>query len=215
MFEASKATLRRNYDRRFATTYFVGDGIDIGCGQDTIGRYSEFYPLMKTVKTWDLPDGDGQYLEGVEAESFDFVHSSHSLEHMQDPKIAMNSWLRVLKPGGYMVLLLPDEDMFEQGVWPSRYAGHDHVTSWTIHKVESWSPASINAIDFFSSFDKVEILKIEKLDSTYLYNVTEQDQTRSPIGECAIEVILRKKTDTDLKTKGRLPPSKGFFVYSN
>lgn len=212
MLESTKAVARRNFDRRFATTYFVGDGIDIGCGEDTIANYKEFYPLMGNVRAWDIPDGDGQYLNGVADETFNFVHSSHSLEHMRDPHIAMFNWIRVLKPGGYMVLLLPDEDMFEQGMWPSPYAGQDHITSWTIFKNSSWCPASINITEFLSKFDNIEICKIEKLDSTYLYNIPSVDQTRGIIQECAIEIILRKKTEIEIKRKGRLPPQEFFTL---
>lgn len=211
MFETSKAVMRRNFDRRFATNYFVGDGIDVGCGGDSIWNYREFYPLMKSCRSWDLQDGDGALLEGIEDSTFDFVHSSHSLEHMSDPHVAMENWIRVLKPGGHMIIMLPDEDMFEQGNWPSRYAGTDHVTSWTIYKDESWSPASRNVTMFFSGWNS-EILKIEKLDSTYLYNINATDQTRMPVGECAIEVILRKWTDEELTRKGRLPPQEMFTI---
>ena len=211
MLEASKAAARRNYDRRFATRYIVGDGIDIGCGQDPIANYYEFYPLMKSLRPWELKDGDGMLLEGVEDEAFDFVHSSHSLEHMADPKVAMENWIRVCKKGGHLVLLLPDEDMFEQGNWPSAYAGADHVTAWTIKKNESWCSASYNITDFFGQFaDQLEILKIEKLDSSYLYTIPAMDQTRGMIQECAVEVILRKKTDEEIRRKGRLPAEKTF-----
>lgn len=206
MLESTKAVARRNFDRRFCTTYFVGDGIDIGCGQDSIINYNEFYPLMKSLRPWDLQDGDGMLLDGVPDESFDFVHSSHSLEHMADPKVAMDNWLRVLKLGGHMVLLLPDEDMFEQGSWPSAYAGADHINSWTISKSKSWCPASINVLDFFSEYNNiVEVLKVEKLDSTYLYSWPKLDQTRGIIQECAIEIILRKKTAEENNRHGRLP----------
>lgn len=210
-FEASKSIMRRNFDRRFATTYFVGAGIDIGCGPDPIVNYAEFFPLMTAYRAWDLPDGDGMLLEGVEDESFDFVHASHSIEHMQDPKIAMDNWIRVCKKGGHLVLLIPDEDMFEQGKWPSEYTNGDHLTSWTISKRESWSPASINLTSFLDQFnDKIEIIKIEKLDATYLYRAPRVDQTRGPIQECAIEVILRKKTDREIDEKGRLPEPQMF-----
>lgn len=211
MFESSKAIMRRNFDRRFATTYFRGVGIDIGCGSDPIVNYHEFYPLMQGMRNWDLVDGDGALLEGVDDESFDFVHSSHSLEHMTDPFLAVTNWTRVLKKGGHMILLLPDEDMFEQGNWPSKYAGADHITSWTIKKQSSWSPVSYNVTDFFGQFaDKLEIIKIEKLDSTYIYNAHAVDQTRGPIQECAIEVILKKRTDEELERKGTLPPKQVF-----
>lgn len=214
-YETSKSVMRRLYDRRFATTYFVGDGIDVGCGPDPISRYKEFFPLMKEVRAWDQKDGDGKLLEGIENESLDFVHSSHSLEHMTDPKIALENWIRVTKPGGHIIIMLPDEDLFEQGKWPSMYSGKDHITAWTIGKKESWCPASINVIDFLKNFvEDVEILRIELLNNTFLYEAPVMDQTRSPIGECAIEVILRKKTQQEKDDKGRLPKNEDKFVYS-
>jgi len=145
-FETSKAVMRRNFDRRFATTYFVGDGIDIGCGPDPLSNFEEMFPYMNSCKGWDLKDGDATYLAGIKDESLDFIHSSHCLEHLENFTDAMSNWIRVLKGGGHMILLLPDEDMFEQGVWPSRYSGVDHKTSWTIYKSDSWCEASKNVI---------------------------------------------------------------------
>jgi hypothetical protein len=34
---------------------------------------------------------------------------------------------------------------------------------------------------------------MELLDATFDYSLTNQDQTLSPIGECAIEIILQKQ----------------------
>src|ERR1700751_3924864 len=118
-YEQSKAFMRRLHDARFATTYFVGDGLDVGGGPDSLGFYAEMFPLMKSCRNWEISDGDGMLLEGQADESVDFVHASHSLEHLKDPTIAMDNWIRVTKKGGHIVILLPDEDMFEQGVWPS------------------------------------------------------------------------------------------------
>src|SRR5689334_10588480 len=110
MWEASKAVMRRLHDSRFATRYFVGHGIDIGAGTDTLCQYSEQFPLMMGCRAWDLKDGDAQLLESVADNSLDFVHSSHCLEHMRDPLEALQNWLRVLKPGGHAVVTVPDED---------------------------------------------------------------------------------------------------------
>lgn len=207
--------MRRLYDRRFATTYFVGNGIDVGCGPDPISQYQELFPLMRNVRAWDQKDGDGQLLEGIADESLDFVHSSHSLEHMKDPADAMKNWIRVLKPGGHLIIMLPDEDLFEQGKWPSTFSGADHVTAWTIGKKKSWCPASISLIDFLKNYvEDVEILRLELLNNTFLYNQPHMDQTRTPIGECAIEVILRKRTAEEKKAKGRLPQAQRGFVYT-
>jgi SAM-dependent methyltransferase len=113
MDEASKALLRRLQDVRFCNTYFVGDGIDIGCGPDPISKFKKQFPLMKGLRPWDLPDGDAQLMNSVSDNTFDFVHSSHCLEHMRDPFEAFGNWLRICKPGGHLIITVPDEDLYE------------------------------------------------------------------------------------------------------
>lgn len=54
MREASKAMTRRLHDVRYASRYFVGNGIDIGAGNDSIGLYAEWFPGMRQVRAWDL-----------------------------------------------------------------------------------------------------------------------------------------------------------------
>lgn len=203
MHEASKALSRRLHDNRFSTRYFVGNGIDIGCGPDPISQYSEQFPLMRQVKNWDMPDGDAQYLASAADASFDFVHSSHCLEHMHDPKIALSNWLRVLKPNGHMVITIPDEDLYEQGVFPSSF-NHDHKWTFTLHKKKSWSSKSINLFDLLAEFtDQIQILKVELLDANYRYRLGRFDQTLTPVAEAGIECILRKLPDAEKVAMGR------------
>lgn len=40
--------------------------------------------------------------------TYDFVLSCHNLEHIANPVKALKEWIRVLKPGGSLVLALPD-----------------------------------------------------------------------------------------------------------
>jgi SAM-dependent methyltransferase len=203
--EASKALIRRLQDTRYATAYFKGKGIDIGAGRDSIDKYSQQFPLMTELKVWDRQDGDAQFMRGVPDDSFDFIHNSHCLEHLYDPYEAFDNWIRICKPGGHIITTIPDEDIYEQGVWPSTW-NTDHKTSWTILKNESWSPASINLIEFLYQFkDKIEVLKIELMNSTFIYNVQRSDQTFHGISESAIEFIVRKRPADELLRKGRLP----------
>jgi ubiquinone/menaquinone biosynthesis C-methylase UbiE len=48
-------------------------------------------------------------LAGIADESYDVVLSCHSLEHVANPLKALYEWKRVLKPGGILVLVLPDK----------------------------------------------------------------------------------------------------------
>ena len=204
MREASKSIMRRLADSRFATRYFVGDGIDVGSGADPISFYAELFPLIRRVRNWDLDDGDAQHLDGVPDASFDFVHSSHCLEHVRDPLVALRNWLRVLRPGGHMVILVPDEDLYEQGVFPSTFNA-DHKFTFTLYKKTTWSPRSVNVLALIAQLDGVTPLKVELLDGTYLYGLDRTDQTMLPAGECAIEFVLRKITATEVQRGGRLP----------
>lgn len=203
MNETSKAVVRRLFDSRFANRYFIGDGIDIGSGPDPLGQYGMQFPLMSTMRNWDLMDGDGQYLESLEDECMHFVHSSHCLEHMVDPKVALINWVRVLKPGGHLVITIPEEDMYEQGVFPSTY-NDDHKWTFTIHKKASWSKKSINLISLLTSkdFSNTEIIKIEKIDHTYRWHLPRIDQTAYTSAEAAIEFIVRKLTKAEIERKG-------------
>jgi SAM-dependent methyltransferase len=205
MQETSKAIIRRLQDARYVNTYFRGIGIDIGAGNDSLGKYFQQFPLMSKIRAWDLPDGDAQKMESVEDNTFDFVHSSHCLEHMRDPYEAFTNWIRICKPGGHIVITIPDEDLYEQGVWPSNFNG-DHKITWTIAKQKSWSPVSINVVEFLHNYAiNIEILKIELINSAFMYNVARIDQTSSSISECAIEFIVRKRPQQEIVAGGRLP----------
>jgi len=48
-------------------------------------------------------------LRNIADESYDFVLSCHSLEHVANPLKAIEEWKRVLKPNGYLVIVLPDK----------------------------------------------------------------------------------------------------------
>lgn len=207
MKECSKSIPRRLRDASFATQYFRGHGIDIGGKPDPLALYTEFFPLVDTIRTWDWEDGDAQLMASVEDASVDFVHSSHCLEHLHDPRAGLLNWVRVVRPGGYLVITIPDEDMYEQGVFPSTF-NRDHKWTFTIHKPASWSTRSINVLELVQSLGpSVEVVKIELLHATYRQSLPRYDQTLTPVAECGIELILRKRTDEEVAAKGRPRPT--------
>lgn len=202
MRECSKAVQRRLNQANFVSRYFVGDGIDIGGKPDPLAAYKELFPGMRNVITWDLENGDAQYLESISDEKLDFVHSSHCLEHLIDPYCSLKNWLRVLKRGGYLVITVPDEDLYEQGVFPSRF-NPDHKWTFTILKQKSWSPKSINIFELLSYLgDEAEVIKVELINSNYRYSIPVYDQTLTPIGESSIELIIRKRTVKEIERCG-------------
>jgi ubiquinone/menaquinone biosynthesis C-methylase UbiE len=194
-WEQTKAAKRRYNIGAFHNRYFVGTGIDIGGKPDPLGQYINIFPKMDSVRIWDIEDGDAQYLKGVPDNNYDFLHSSHCLEHMVDVYEALQNWIRVVKPNGYLIITVPDEDLYEMGIWPSQY-NPDHKWTFTICKETSWSPRSINIIDLARDLSsKVEVEKIELQRDFFREILLKQkfDQTLTPVTECSIEFIFRKR----------------------
>ncbi len=205
MKECSKSVLRRLYDPNFARLYFRGDGVDIGGKPDPLSIYSELFPLISSVRTWDIEDGDAQYMENVGNDTFDFIHSSHCLEHLRDPAEALLNWMRILRPGGHLVLTMPDEDLYEQGQFPSTF-NRDHKWTFTVFKPRTWSERSINLLDLLRGLgESCDIRRIMVIDEAYRYSLPRYDQTLTPITESAIEVIVRKRPQQEIDAKGRIP----------
>jgi tetratricopeptide (TPR) repeat protein len=191
--EIAKQMLRRSNDQRFFTRWISGDGIDISTEPGSLSSLSCFFPLVKSVHSWQPSDGDAMLMENVADDHYDFVHASHYLPHMNDPLQALGNWIRICKPGGHLIITAPDEDLYEQGVWPSTF-NIDHKWSFTIHKPASWSPRSISLMKLSMHFqDEVEVLKIEKLDSAFKHGQGRYDQLSHGLAESAIELVLRKR----------------------
>lgn len=105
-------------------TFLRGQGIDIGCGDDCL-QVEE-----GSVRPWDVADGDAQQMAGVPDASYDFVYSSHCLEHLRSVEAALTHWIRILKPSGWLYLVVPDYCLYEKMVWPSRF-NPDHKQSFS------------------------------------------------------------------------------------
>lgn len=186
MKEASKAMARRGEE---FVKYFKGSGIDVGCGPDSVAAWKWKFPKMKSVREWDLADGDGELLASVGDMSVNWVHSSHSLEHMRSWSNALRNWTRVCVRGGYVICTVPSWEMYEHRTWPSRF-NSDH--KWAFSLVEHGGPVVLLSKEVLSSFGSVEVLR----EITDGYNpLDNRDQTALPglAVECCIEFVLRVK----------------------
>jgi SAM-dependent methyltransferase len=197
--ECSKAIVRRLHTPDFTRLFFVGGGLDIGGHPDPLALYTELFPGIVSLRTWDRADGDAQHLEGVADESFDFVHSSHCLEHLDDPAEGLESWLRVLREEGHMIVSVPDEDLYEQGVFPSTF-NTDHKWTFTVRKKKSWSARSLNVLDLIGELgETADLVRLERLTSTYRFDLPRYDQTLTPVGESGIEFVVRKRVSEETR----------------
>jgi SAM-dependent methyltransferase len=190
-------------DSNFVNRYFVGKGIDIGGKPDPLSLYESLFCQLESSRTWDWEDGDAQYLASVGDGEFDFVHSSHCLEHLVDPREGLRNWLRVVRDGGYLVITVPDEDLYEQGIFPSTF-NRDHKWTFTIYKSQSWSDRSLNLLDMVRELGPdAEVVKIEQLSANYRFDLPRFDQTLTPVAECGIELVIRKRPAAEVEARGR------------
>ena len=166
----------------------------MGCGPDSLDSYKQFFRGITKIDSWDKPQGDAQLLKTCEDNKYDFLHSSHCFEHLNNIFIGMENWIRVVKPNGYLIITIPEESMYEHLEWPSRY-NSDHKWSFTIYDRIKRLPKSINVLELCIMFsDFVEVISMQKIEDFYDFNLgSDVDQTQRPNTECAIELILRKK----------------------
>jgi len=146
----------------FGEKYLQGRVIDIGGGSDPVSPNSEVF---------DLEDGDAQHiLTYRQAESYDTVHSSHCLEHMKDVPDALQQWWGLIKTGGYMVIIVPHEDLYEQNMWPPAF-NSDHKATFRINKDQSWSPVSFDLVKLARQLPNIEIIETTIHDQNYDFNL--------------------------------------------
>ena len=121
--ETSKCYEKRIKDKVF-DKFLHGNGIDIGCGTDIL----KLPPGTGKVRGWDKHDGDAALMQGIADNTFDFVYSSHCLEHLNKPEESLKKWIAICKPGGYIYVVVPDWELYEKKVFPSMFGvGHQ----WT------------------------------------------------------------------------------------
>ncbi len=179
ILESTKARPRRIREG-FFQQYCVGQGLDIGYGGDL---------LTKNCRGWDLEDGDAQYLDGLPDDQFDFVYSSHTLEHMSDVTVALRHWWRVLKPGGHLLIYLPHRDLYEKRkTLPSRW-NLDHNCFFLPGEDET--PDTIGLRSLISKcLDQHHIVYIKSCDEGH----TITDPNKHSDGEYSIEAVVQKQS---------------------
>ena len=169
--------------------------LDIGAGSD---------PITKNAEVFDKAQGDAQQvLLHFPKESFDTVFSSHCLEHMVDPIEAINSWYSLVKPGGHLIVIVPDEDFYEQGHFPSIF-NLDHKATFTIAKSRSWSPKSFNCLDLCTKLGGEIVYLAQQFDN---YDI--EKHSHKKLGMLRFRItrqILRLKVVRSVATNLRLLP---------
>lgn len=106
--------------RNLVEKYCIGYGCDVGFGGDKILKNQcvgiDFeIPYAYTGKDKvDLACKIGQEKIPLPKNTFDYVYSSHLIEDFQDTKSILIDFIDVLKSGGNLVLVFPDQVKYEE-----------------------------------------------------------------------------------------------------
>jgi SAM-dependent methyltransferase len=128
--------------------YAKGKGLDIGCYRWPFPRSIAVEPdgntaqYIKEVIKMPCYKSPGDNLSFFGNESFDYVFSSHCLEHIKEWKKALSEWVRILKKGGYLILYLPHprRESYRRGVHPS------HVNEFVFNDYYSYLHPKVEMI---------------------------------------------------------------------
>jgi len=86
-------------------------GIDVGCGPRKITKGAVGIDILRKGSEADILASGDQLPFGKEA--LDFVVASHNLEHYEDIQKTLGEWKRVLKNGGIIGMVVPDDRIID------------------------------------------------------------------------------------------------------
>ena len=213
MQETSKAfEYRKNKDH--FSKFLHGHGIDIGCGDDKLSTPNG------TVDGWDVSNGDAMIMEGVPNEKYDFVYSSHCLEHMVDVAVSLYNWTRILKVDGHLYVVVPDFVLYEKMKFPSLW-NKDHKSTFS----DTFQRSKLKRENHFHLDDlrlilenlNMEVLIATLEDEGYNYDLgPDIDQTMNG-AMSQLLIVAKKKKQTPVSQMGAddwvlSNYKKGYFV---
>jgi len=178
--------LAKSYESKLQSGFFDrwlsgGNILDIGYK----GSFYAAAPVLPHAVgvDMDLPGYDGLTLPFAEA-SQDGVFACHCLEHMPDIVAALREWMRVLRVGGHLVVIVPHQHLYEKRRAPPSPWNDDHRHFLT--------PASL--LDFVEKAFAVNSYRLRHLaDNDFGYDYAIGPQAHA-VGCYEIEMVLEKRT---------------------
>ena len=200
---ATKASIEVRKKNKHFEKYLNGKGIDIGSGNDALEIENG------TIDTWDLQNGDAQYLKTIGDETYDFVYSSHCLEHMIDAEAALYNWSRVIKKDGYLFFVVPEYILYEKMEFPSAF-NYDHKSSYSYYITKEKTKRSNHfhkddVVQILKNLD-MEVLEVQLEDENYNYNLKPSvDQTRVNNAQAQILFVAKKTIMAHAPHNNKIP----------
>jgi SAM-dependent methyltransferase len=105
--------------RHWVLPYCAGKGCDVGFGGDKVMKTNcdgIDFPQPYTYTGDDKVDIGCDVINNeipVPDNTYDYVYTSHLIEDFQDTKDALRKFIRILKDGGNLILVFPDQPKYE------------------------------------------------------------------------------------------------------
>lgn len=166
-----------------------GIGLEPGCGQ----AISPFCIGTDYYAGGSHPVYGGGYYPHVRSmgevlpfknEVFDFIVSHHSLEHMRDIENTLREWLRVLKAGGRIAIVMPDKNY-------GPFGDPSHVSECT--------PQEFGNV--LKRIENINIIELDSLKNRFSFNaVIEKSSDKGDI----MENIMEKESIEEVKLREQM-----------
>ncbi|MHC4156225.1 MAG: methyltransferase domain-containing protein, partial [Planctomycetota bacterium] len=122
-YEAQKCRYR-------IASYLRGTGLDIGCGNQKVCEKAIGIDIEGSAADIKLDISADSALGMFADGAFDYVFSSHCLEDFKCTEPILREWWRVIKPGGHLVLYLPDRKFYPQAGTAGANRNHQQDFEW-------------------------------------------------------------------------------------
>ena len=132
--------------RDLIVPFCLGNGVDLGSKGLPIVPWAiqvelpneEFqkyqgYPLPETVE-WRGTALDLPFKDNV----LDWVLASHLIEDFQDWDPILKEWVRVLRPGGYLIIQVPDKERFKAACQAGGGGNANHKHESYLGELSTW-----------------------------------------------------------------------------
>jgi SAM-dependent methyltransferase len=139
---------------------------------------------------------DGSDLNSIEDSSYDFVLSSHNLEHFANPVKALKEWKRVIRPSGALILAVPNyKRTFDHRRKPTRVdhmledfernTGEDDLT----HLPEILEKHDLSMDAAAGSFEQFQARSLNNISNRCLHHhVFDQENSRELLDRTGFDV---------------------------
>lgn len=171
--EESRKTYEEKLHNGFFSKYMSGNGCEIGYS----GYLPNVIPILENCIGYDLntPGYNGEVIPAID-NYYDYLYSSHCLEHIGDYKNAIKEWIRVVRPGGYIITIVPHRDLYEKKLHlPSRFNG-DHKRFYTpaslLKEFEESLPINSFRVEHLKDNDKGHVYTdASEIHGRWLYEI--------------------------------------------